>query len=177
MKIIEEHEGTKESDVDADEERIIRGALSYSDKNVGSIMTPRTMVYALEIDQLLDKKTLNKIKKEGFTRIPIYEETLDNIIGILYAKDLINLPLKTKVKDVYRRDKVLVVSQILKLDELLDMLIKSKTHLACVKNEYSEFEGVVALEDILEEILKLEIVDETDQIIDLREEARKRAKK
>ena len=177
MKIIEEHEGTKESDVDADEERIIKGALSFSDKSAESIMTPRTVVYTLEVSAVLDKKLLNEIKEEGFTRIPIYRNSIDNVIGVLYSKDLINIKLKTKIKNIYRKEKILTISKDLKLDKLLNTFIKTKTHLACVKNEYQEFEGVVALEDVIEEILRLEIMDETDKTADLQIKAKKRGKK
>lgn len=177
MKIIEEHEGTKESDIDADEERIIKGALSFSDKSAESIMTPRTVVYTLEVSAVLDKKLLNEVKEEGFTRIPIYQNSIDNVIGILYSKDLINIKLKTKIKNIYRKEKILTISKDLKLDKLLNTFIKTKTHLACVKNEYQEFEGVVALEDVIEEILRLEIMDETDKTADLQMKARKKGKK
>jgi metal transporter CNNM len=177
MKIIEEHEGTKESDIDADEERIIKGALSFSDKSAESIMTPRTVVYTLEVSAVLDKKLLNEIKEKGFTRIPIYQNSIDNVIGVLYSKDLINIKLKTKIKNIYRKEKILTISKDLKLDKLLNTFIKTKTHLACVKNEYQEFEGVVALEDVIEEILRLEIMDETDKTADLQMKARKRGKK
>lgn len=177
MKIIKEHEEVEESDVDADEERIIRGALSYSDETVKNVITPRTMVYALDINLELNKKLLSQIKKEGFSRIPIYEDTMDNIKGILYAKNLINLKPKTKIKDIYRKEKILIIAKELNLDELLDKFIKSKIHLACVENEYGVFEGVVTLEDIIEEIIRLEIIDETDKFPDLQIEARKRASK
>jgi metal transporter CNNM len=176
MKIIEEHGGAKESDVDADEERIVRGALSFSDKSAESVMTPRTVVYALEINAILDKKLLDEIKKEGFTRIPVYRDSIDSIAGILYVKDLINIGPKTIIKSIYRKEKVLIVSKELKLDKLLDMFIKAKAHLACVKNEYEVLEGVVSLEDVIEEILKLEIMDETDKVPDLQMEAKKRAR-
>lgn len=177
MKIVEEHGGAKESDVDADEERIVRGALSYSDESTESVMTPRTVVYALGLDAILNNKLLNDIKKEGFTRIPVYKDSIDNVIGILYVKDLINIKAKTKIKDVYRREKILIVSKDLKLDKLLNMFIKSKTHLACVKNEYQGLEGVVTLEDVIEEIIRLEIMDETDKVPDLQVKAKKKRKK
>jgi len=172
MKIVEEHEGSKESDVDADEERIIHGALSYSDKNAEQIMTPRTVVYSLEVDSILNKKLLTEIKEEGFTRIPIYQESIDNIIGVLYIKDLINIKLGTKIKNIYKKEKTLTVAKEIKLDELLAMFIKAKTHIAIVKNEYKGLEGVVTLEDVIEEILKQEIVDETDKVPDLQKKAK-----
>ena len=164
MKIIEEHEGSKESRIDADEERIIKGALSYSDKSTESIMTPRTVIFAIEINEVLNTKLIGKIKKEGFTRIPIYQEKIDNIIGVLYVKDLINIKIGTSVKKIYRNKGLVIVEKSLKLDELLKKFISSKTHIAFVKDKYQGLEGVVTLEDVIEEILKMEIIDETDKI-------------
>ncbi|MCK4539719.1 DUF21 domain-containing protein [Candidatus Parcubacteria bacterium] len=172
IQIIKEHGCSKESNVDADEERIIEGALSFSDKNAEQIMTPRTVVYALEISACLDEKLLNRIKKEGFTRIPVYKKLIDNVVGILYAKDLINIKLGLKIKDIYKKEKILTVPRRQKLDQLLNIFIGSKVHLALVKDEYHGLEGVVALEDVIEEILKREIVDETDQMPDLQKKAR-----
>jgi len=172
IQIVKEHGGTKESDVDADEERIIEGALSFSDKSAEQVMTPRTVIYILDISTSLDEKLLNKIKEEGFTRIPVYKNSIDNVVGILYAKDLINIKLGTKIEKVYKKEKILTVPKQQKLDQVLNMFIKSKVHLALVKNEYHGLEGVVALEDIIEEILEREIVDETDQVPDLQKKAR-----
>ncbi len=177
MKIVEEHEGSKESDVDADEERIIKGALSFSNKTAEQIMTPRTVVFALDSDAVLDKKLLNKIKKEGFTRIPVYKKTIDDTIGIIYAKDLINIKPNRRVEEIYRKEKTLAVQKSIKLDILLNTFIKSKNHLAFVQDEYKGLEGVVSLEDVLEEIIRQEIVDESDQVINLQKKAKNKKKK
>ncbi|HHD92126.1 MAG TPA: DUF21 domain-containing protein, partial [Candidatus Portnoybacteria bacterium] len=152
MKIVEEHKRMEESDVDADEERIVKGALSFSDKKVESIITPRSIVYLLNENVVIDKNLLEEIKRKGVTRIPVYRDSIDNIIGVLYSKDLINIKLRTKAKNVYRKENLIVVSKDLKLDKLLNIFIKNKAHLACVTNEYGEFEGVVTLEDVVEEI-------------------------
>jgi len=173
IEIVKEHRVAVESAVDADEEKIIEGALSYSNKTAEQVMTPRTVVYALEIDSVLDKKLLEEIKEEGFTRIPVFKETIDDVVGLLYVKDLINIKLGIKVKNLYKKDSALIVSEHEKLDDLLNKFIKSKMHLAFVKNEYNGTEGVVTLEDIIEEIIKREIVDETDKTADLQKEARK----
>ena len=172
IQIIKEHGGSKKSDVDADEERIIEGALSFSEKSAEQIMTPRTVVYALEINARLDEKLINEIKEEGFTRIPVYQNSIDDVIGILYSKDLINIKLDIKVKDIYKKEKILTVLKQQKLDQLLNMFIGSKVHLALVKNEYHGLTGVVTLEDVIEEIIKREIVDETDHTPDLQKKAR-----
>ena len=177
MKIVEEHEGSKHSDVDGDEERIIKGALSYSDKKVEDVMTPRQAVFALEENVALDKKKLDEIRKEGFTRIPVYRENMDNVVGLLYAKDLINIKVGKKIKYVCHKGRTPIVSSETKLDVLLDKLIKSKNHLAFVQNKFGGFYGIVTLEDVIEEILKMEIVDETDKFPDMRKKIKKKSTK
>ena len=176
IEIVKEHGGSKKSDVDDDEERIIEGALSYSDKTVEQVMTPRTVVYALEVNAALNKTRLREIKKEGFTRIPVYRDEIDNIVGILYAKDLIDIKLGRKVSTIYKKQKILTVPSEQKLDQLLNMFIASKVHLAFVVDEYRGLDGVVSLEDIIEEILKREIVDESDRTADMRKKARSKKK-
>ena len=174
MKIIEEHEDVKESDVDADEERIVKGALSFSDKTAEQIMTPRTVVYALEEQTVLSDKILKQIQKKGFTRIPIYEKRIDNIIGVLYVKNLIGLEKNIKVKDILKNRKLIIIDKNYKLDKLLNKFINVREHIAFVKDEYGGLQGVVTLEDVVEEVLKLEIVDETDKVVDLQKLAREK---
>lgn len=164
IKIVEEHEDSKHSDLDADEERIIKGALSFSDKTVRQIMTHYMDVFALDADKKLGAKLLDAIRKEGFTRIPVYRKSIGNVVGILYAKDLINVKRNAKVMDLCHKGKVITVSEKLKLDELLALFIKSKRHLAFVQDKHRHIEGIVSLEDVLEEILKQEIMDETNEV-------------
>ena len=172
MKIIEEHEDVKESDVDADEERIIKGALSFSDKTAEEIMTPRTVIFALSKDETLTESLLSKISKKGFTRIPVYENEKDNIVGILYTKNLINAQTGSKVEEVYKQKKLIIIKENKNLDELLNLFIKKREHIAFVKDQYGGLEGIVTLEDVIEEILKLEIVDESDKIVDMQKLAK-----
>ncbi|MBF0338467.1 MAG: DUF21 domain-containing protein [Nitrospirae bacterium] len=176
-EIIKFHEDRPESSVDANEERIILGALSYSDKIAADIMTPRSILFSLEVNAILDDKTLSEVKANGFTRIPVYRDKSDNIIGLLYAKDLIAVEPDSSVSDVYRHDKVLIIPETKKLGPLMNELIQGRNHLAVVYDEYGMLVGIVTLEDIVEEIMKVEIVDEADNIVDLRLEASKRAQK
>ncbi|NCD00703.1 HlyC/CorC family transporter [bacterium] len=177
MKIVEDHELSRDSDVDEDEERIIKGALSYSNKTAEEIMTPRTVVFALDIEEVLNNDLLEKIKDEGFTRIPVFEGAIDNIVGVLYSKDLINIRKGIKIKNAYKEKEILKIKGDIKLDDLMPLFIKSHNHIAFVKDEYNGLEGVVTLEDIVEEILKQEIVDETDKVPDLQKKARVMSKK
>ncbi len=163
MKIVAEHEDLDASDVDADEERIIIGALSFSEKQARDIMTPRDDVFALSEDILLTYDILKKIQEEGFTRIPVYYGQFDNLVGILNVKDLITMEPDSKVADLCEHQKLLIVKKRKRLDSLLNLLLAEKTHMAIVKDQDQPVAGVVTLEDIIEEILDQEIVDETDE--------------
>ncbi len=162
IKIIEEHEDAHESGVDADEERIVTGALTYSEKIVGEVMTEREKVYALDSATLLTEELIEEIKTKGFTRIPVYADSIDQTLGVLYVKDLLNIPLGTAIKEVFKKERMLQVNKDMKLDVLLAQFIKTQIHLAVVKDIRNRLEGVISLEDIIEEILNQEIVDETD---------------
>ena len=172
-EIIKSHEDSHESDLDDDEESILLGALSFSDKKVKEIMTPKNVVYSLNEDEILDEKLLEEIKKNGFSRIPVYQEKEDNIVGVLNVKSLINLDEGKKVYDIHFRNKIFEVNEDEKLDELLNKFIKKKSHIAYVTNIHGTFLGIVTMEDLIEEIIQKEIVDETDKYKDMREESKK----
>jgi metal transporter CNNM len=177
IKLIEEHEDLKESEIDADEERIIKGALSYSDKKVEDIMTPRTEIFALKYDENSDKKIIAKIKSSGHSRIPVYKESRDEIIGILYVKDLIGGKWDNqKIEELARKD-VIYVDYNKPLDDLLNDFKKIRCHLFIVLGEFGGVVGIVTIEDVLEEIIGAEIIDEFDKFKDLREIAKKKMRK
>ncbi|MEA3248793.1 MAG: CNNM domain-containing protein [Patescibacteria group bacterium] len=172
MKIVEEHELSKESDVDKDEYRIIRGALSFSDKNAEDVMTPRTVLYALEEGEVLDEARLKEIQVKGFTRIPVYVETIDNIRGLLFVKDLIGKRPGIKLGSVTRSSGLMKVNEKDALDDVLNRMLTSKSHMGFVMDEFGGLSGILTLEDIIEEIFDIEIMDETDQIEDMRKLAK-----
>ncbi|MCG2697940.1 CNNM domain-containing protein, partial [Candidatus Parcubacteria bacterium] len=176
-KLIEDHEDLKGSDVDRDEERIIKGALSYSEKTVEDIMTPRTEVILLQADQILDKKTIIKIKKSGHSRIPIYKKDPDDIVSILYVKDMIGENLKNKTTGEIAKRSAIFVDCGKPLDDLLNEFKRKKNHLFVVLNQFGGVSGIVTIEDVLEEIIGVEIVDEFDVYEDLQKVAKKKASK
>lgn len=175
IKLIEYHEDHPASEIDSDEERILKGALSFSGKTVYQIMTPKNVVFMLSEDTVIDEKILSLIKEKSFSRIPVYSQEKDNLVGILYLKDLIGVNLPKKVKEMMRTE-VLFLKPETNLDFAFNQMLKEKVHLAFVVNEFGNFEGIITLEDILEEIILTEIVDEDDKVIDLREEAKKKVK-
>ena len=96
IKIIEEHEDSTDSDIDEEEEKILKGALSFSQKTVAQVMTPKIVVKAFEVSQTMNKQLLNEIRKSGNSRFPIYDGNMENIVGMLYAKKLLGKKIEGK---------------------------------------------------------------------------------
>ena len=161
MKMIEEHEDSPVSDIDEDEERIVKGALAFSGMKVCDVMTKAENVFMLSSKKKLDNEIIDLIIKKGFSRIPIYNGSSTTILGILYAKDLISETTHGKLAEEVARSRVVVVEKEKNLDHLLNDFRKSRNHLFVVK-ELDRFVGIVTIEDVLEEIIDAEIVDEFD---------------
>lgn len=174
MKIVEEHGGSKNSDLDADEERIIKGALSYSDTLVEDVMTPKTVVQLMNATQIIDDEFLNSFESSTYSRIPVFQNSEDNIVGILYVMRLLGQKHIGKTVAEVMDKKVTFVDEDSKLDVVFNLFIKSHHHLFIVRNEFGAITGVISLEDILEEIIKTEIIDEVDKHPDLRKLALQR---
>lgn len=158
------------------EEQTIRNILSLDQKIVRDIMTPRTVVFSLPSHM----SALSANDQEEFwhySRIPVYEtDDVENIVGLVYRGGV--LESLTQDRDETKLDELMqpvtFVVDSLTLDKLLNQFLESREHLFVVLDEYGGVAGVVALEDVLEEMLGKEIVDESDQVADLRAFARKR---
>jgi len=146
----------------SDEKEILEGIVKFGNKNVAEIMKPRVDVVSLDIKNSF-KTVLNVIVDSGFSRIPVYVGSFDNIKGILYIKDI--LPHSHK-SDSFNWQTLIrapfYVPETKKINSLLKEFQKSKVHLAVVVDEYGGTSGIVTLEDVLEEIVG-EIVDEFDE--------------
>lgn len=165
MEIISEHEDSEHSAIDADEERIMHGALQFSHRTVREVMTPADQVVMYEVQQTLTEETLLDINEHGYSRLPIYSGQRNNIVGILYVKDLIIEPDGVAIAQTAEAfdQNLLVVRSSAKLDAVLGKMLKSKQHIAIVKSRNEQFLGVISLEDIIEEIIQQEIEDEDDE--------------
>ena len=171
-KIIEEHEDAQESDLDEDEERIMKGALTFSDKKVRDVMTPRTVVYAFEEHDIVDETLLDEVRESGASRFPVYREEMDHVVGMLYSWQLIGEDnIGATVGDIAARD-VRFIRDDASLDDALRMFLQAKKHLSIVRDEFGGMAGVLTLDDVLEEIIRTEIVDESDKHEDMRAYAR-----
>ncbi|PID83482.1 hypothetical protein CSB11_01690 [Candidatus Campbellbacteria bacterium] len=167
-EIIKHHEDSEKSQVDEDEENIVLGALSFSDKKVNQVMTPKRAVFSVKVDDVLNYKLLEKIEKKGFSRIPVFGESEDEILGVLNVKKLISAKQDSLVSNLYYKNRIFYVNENDKLDDVLNKFIQKKIHLAAVFNTHKTFLGIVTMEDVMEEILAKEIVDETDLHVDMR---------
>lgn len=150
------------TDVVQDEMDMLEGIVRFSNLEVAEIMRPRTDVVAVDIKTDLD--TLIKVIIEsGFSRIPVYEETSDHVKGILYVKDLLpHINQKRKVEWTKLIRDPFFVPETKKINDLLKEFQEKKIHLAIVVDEYGGTEGIVTMEDILEEVVG-EITDESDE--------------
>ncbi len=166
-------EGHREGLLEEDAREMIEGVIELSEDNVAHIMTPRTDMHMLQADLSWDE-LLADVTRAGHTRIPVYDNGRDDLIGILYVKDLLPELAKTNesdrisIRELVRKPKF--VPETKAVDDLLTMFQQERTHIAIVLDEYGGVSGLVTIEDVLEEIVG-EIVDEYDD--ELVEEIRK----
>lgn len=153
---------TKHSVENEDEKKILEGIVKFGQTDVKQIMTPRTDVKTFE--NCIDYKILlEELSKVTYSRIPIFEESFDNIKGVLYVKDLLGKIDEDKnFKWINLLREAKFVPENKKLDDLLKEFQEERTHIAIVVDEYGGSSGIVTLEDVLEEIVG-EITDEFDQ--------------
>lgn len=150
------------TDVVENEKEMLEGIVRFSNLEVSEIMKPRTDVVTVDIETDLDTLT-RVVIDSGFSRIPVYEETSDHLKGILYVKDLlphINQKNKFNWQKLIREP--FFVPETKKINDLLKEFQEKKIHLAIVVDEYGGTEGIVTMEDILEEVVG-EITDESDE--------------
>lgn len=159
------------------EESFVRNVLALDQKRVHEIMTPRTVVFSLPADMTVDTAYTNP-NILHFSRIPIYGRNNEDLVGLVERRDLgqcfRNGENDKQLGQIMRP--LHYVQESLTLDLLLRELLKARVHLFAVFDEYGGLAGVVSLEDVLEEILGSEIMDESDNIADLRAFARERRK-
>lgn len=161
LEDLEQHrmEGT----FDEEEQEMIENVLELSESRADEIMTPRTDLVAIEVNADLPT-VLETIKKAGHSRIPVYEENIDNIVGLIYAKDLLaevgkdgnGFCLRDRIREAY------FVPESKSVRSLLHEFQNQKLHIAVVLDEYGGTAGLVTLEDILEELVG-EIADEYEE--------------
>ena len=157
--------GEEKGTIEEEEKEMINNVFEFNDKFVSEIMVPRNKIFALDVDMTI-AEVIEKLSEDmRYSRIPVYDENMDNIKGIIYIKDLLisnknkNSKIKSLVKEAY------FVSETKRVNELFQELRKDKKQIAIVLDEYGGTAGMVTMEDILEEIVG-EIYDEYDKETD-----------
>ncbi|WP_191858352.1 CNNM domain-containing protein [Hanstruepera ponticola] len=164
------------------ESKVIKNLLTFKDVQAKDVMTPRT-VMKTENENITVEEFFNKNLNLRFSRIPIYVDTEDNIKGLVLKDDVFKeMALdnnKKKLSELKRN--IIIVSRDLSIPILFEKLVESRNHMALVVDEYGSVSGLVTMEDVIETLLGLEIMDESDNVSDLQLQARKnweaRAKK
>ncbi len=169
--------GFLEGVIEEDEKEMIHRVFLLNDLQARDVMTPRTVITAFEGSKKL-KDLEEEIYSLSHSRIPVYKENLDNIVGICHQRDLLiafSQGKKEQTINSFANKKVISVQESQKIDELIPVFRKTRCHLALVVDDFGGTQGVITLEDVLEQIIG-SVVDETDEIENLREEARKKNK-
>ncbi|UNY99542.1 gliding motility-associated protein GldE [Zhouia spongiae] len=151
---------TSEEDTTSEEQKILQGIVTFGNTETRQVMTPRIDVFALSEDTKFSE-VFKEIVKNGYSRIPVYSEHMDNITGVLYVKDVLPHIDKKSFNWVLLKREAYFVPENKKLDDLLLEFQEMKSHLAIVVDEYGGTSGLITLEDIIEEIVG-DISDEFD---------------
>ena len=155
-------EAQTEGDIEEDEGELIRSAIEFNDQNAEDIMTPRVDVTAIE-DTAMPEEAADLFRKTWYSRIPVYHEDLDHIVGILNEKDFYKMTHDgyNRITDIMKEPVFAPAS--LSISNLLKMFRSAKTHLVILLDEFGGTEGIVTMEDVLEELVG-EIYDEHDEV-------------
>jgi CBS domain containing-hemolysin-like protein len=168
--------GAKEGEISHLESRMLHNIIELENKPVSEVMTPRTVMFSLDANQTVEK-ALQAFTDGGFSRIPVYEDDKDNIIGYVMIHDLSSAKVlsapETLVHSIVRP--VSFVSEDSDCMTLLTSFLHKRSHMSIITDEYGSVRGLITLEDLLETVLGMEIVDETDRIADMQKLAHKRA--
>ena len=157
--------GHEEGTIEKEKNEMIRNIFDFSDTIVREIMTPRTDAVCLNSENTV-KDAISLITSKGHSRIPIYADKMDNIIGVAYAKDLLAIPPQKQDENIKEHQRsAIFIPETKNISDLLEQMQKSRFHLAIAVDEYGGMAGLVTLEDIIEEIIG-EIEDEYDSASD-----------
>jgi putative hemolysin len=155
--------GKEVGEVKEDEKEMIHNIFRFGDLTAYEVMVPRTQLFSLQEDEKL-RDVMEKIIQNGFSRIPVYKDTIDNITGVLFVKDALvalnDSKEEIRLKKIIRQP--LFVPEQMLLEDVLKKLKKKKTHMALVVDEHGGVSGLITIEDLVEEIVG-DIFDETDK--------------
>ena len=157
-------EAQSEGGIDEEKGELIRSAIEFDDLTADDILTPRVDIVGID-EECPFQEISDIFLKNTYSRLPVYSDSIDNIIGIVHEKDYFSAQ-KSGISDIKQvMKKVLYISRTVKISDLLRTLQKTKSHMAIVVDEFGGTEGLVTMEDIIEELVG-DIWDEHDVVID-----------
>ena len=159
LSLVEEAE--ESGTLKEDESELVRSALEFDDLKVEDILVPRVDVYAVDEDSTMDE-IREVFERSGYSRLPVYKDTIDNVIGLVHERDFFSGYLRGEKNISHLVQEIVFTTEYTRISTLLKQLQKQKIHMAAVSDEYGGLVGIVTLEDILEELVG-EIWDEHDQ--------------
>jgi len=169
------HLGANEGEISHEESRLVKNIILLEEKKAREIMTPRTIIFSLPANMAISE-AFEVIRDKGFSRIPIYQDHKEKIVGYVMAHDIILANNQNQNKELLQ-----VIARPIKFVPgsancltLLKQFLQQRIQIAILVDEFGGVAGLVTLEDLIETMLGVEIVDETDQAVDWRDEARKR---
>jgi len=171
--LLSEDEGV----IDEKESDVIENVLKLDKIKVVDVLTPRSVVFALDEDMTIKDiiETQEDIFK--FSRIPVYKDSIEDVVGIVMTKRIFKQALVDDTVTVGSiKKKIFSLNENIPVSKALDLFISKKDHMFLVKDKYDQTEGIITLEDCIETILGVEIVDESDSTVDMRELAKQRMK-
>ncbi|WP_233081159.1 CNNM domain-containing protein [Rheinheimera soli] len=162
--------GRELNKLDEDEQRVIANILDLHDIKVREIMTPRTVCESAKPDEALSS-LLDRVKKHRFSRYPVLDND-EAPLGIVFRYDMLEFNEEQTAADIMKPVKV--ISDMLNVEQLMSQLIRERQHMALVYDEYGSWMGLVTMEDVIESIIGQPIMDETDDIPNMRRFAKRR---
>ena len=175
-ELLERQKGQPDSRIAASEMDLLLHSLSFGDKQVVDALVPKRVVTMVAASDHIGPVLMDELNKSGHSRFPVYDQKLDNIVGILYLHDLVGARKTGSVADVMSH-KLTYVHEDFTLYQTLQAFLKTKQHLFLVVNSFEELVGIITIEDVMEQMIGRPIMDEFDRYDDLRAVAAAAARK
>lgn len=167
IDLLKQQQHQPDNRISESELRTVEGALTYGDKVVRDVMTPQRVVKMVATTDTIGPHLMDELHATGHSRFPVYQDKSDNVVGMLFARDLINAHDGGQVRD-FMKKQVFYIHEDQTLSQALQAFLKTRHHLFIVVNSFEEKVGIVTLEDVMEQILGKPVVDEFDKYDDLR---------
>lgn len=173
LEVLQRMEGDFDK-IGRDELGIAEHALTFGEKQIYQVMTPRSQIKSVSADEKVTPVVIDELHQSGFSRFPVYKDNKDRVVAVVHLRDLTADKASGKIID-HAITPVHYVGQDYSLDQVLNAFLRTKQHLFIVVNEFEEITGLITIEDVIEQIIGRRIVDEFDRYDDLRAVAAKAA--